>query len=441
MRRLCTVLGCALLVVALAAPAARGELVAAYEHAGAGGDLDIAVVVALTGEPITLPAGVNTAADEFHPSLSGDGRYLVFERATPAGVAYANADANVARSDPLPSNEPASQPDKQVIMVDLHTGAPVQPTPLLIADRKKVTPSISTDAHWVIHGSTTGGGPPTARMSVFDVSAAPAVPPEKQFDRTDIHNILLNPTLGTGDRPALVFSTLNESGGAELPLGIVPAIDPSGGGVQQLGPAQGVVELDRGTDRGDNHAAILSNRFVAYDQVPFSNATGWNGDADIHGYDIATGQPVTLAPGLNTGGDERMPAWSADGRYLAFIHHRPADQGDDLLVYDFATGQFVNAIPTNLGRNPADSAAGVFRRLEGNLSIADDPTLTRQVIIVGFVTVVCTYVPVGATTPPPKGGAPITIDRVSYVQKCTLRSGIRVAGTTVKVGFLVQRIV
>ena len=92
-----------------------------------------------------------------------------------------------------------------------------------------------------------------------------------------------------------------------------------------------------------------------------------------------------------------MPAWSADGRYLAFIHHRPADQGDDLLVYDFATGQFVNAIPTNLGRNPADSAAGVFRRLEGNLSIADDPTLTRQVIIVGFVTVVCTYVPVGAT--------------------------------------------
>ena len=88
MRRLCTVLGCALLVVALAAPAARGELVAAYEHAGAGGDLDIAVVVALTGEPITLPAGVNTAADEFHPSLSGDGRYLVFEpEGTPPRIA------------------------------------------------------------------------------------------------------------------------------------------------------------------------------------------------------------------------------------------------------------------------------------------------------------------------------------------------------------------
>src|SRR5207237_8456952 len=60
---------------------------------------------------------------------------------------------------------------------------------------------------------------------------------------------------------------------------------------------------------------------------------------------------------------------------------------------------------------------------------------------VGFGTGGCTSLPAGATTPPPKGGAPITIDRVSYVQKCTLRSGIRVAGTTVKVGFLVQRIV
>jgi hypothetical protein len=441
MRRSCILLGCALLAVALAAPAARAELIAAYDHPGPGGELDIALVAALTGEPIALPAGVNAAgSDDFHPSLSGDGRYLVFERATPAGTAYANADANVALFDPLPPNDPASQPDKQVIMVDLHTGAMVQPTPLVIADRRKVTPSISADARWLIDGSTSGAQ--SAQMSVFDVSAAPFVPPEKQLDRTFFHATLLNPALGTGGLPALAFSTLNETLGPELPLGIAAAIQPVGSGLQTLGPNQGLVELDRGTDRGDNHAAILDNRYVAYDQVPFSDATGWNGDASIQGYDIATGQPVTLAPGLNDFGDARMPAWSADGRYLAYIVHRPDDQSDSLFVYDFATGQFVNPTPTNLGANPSDSAAGVFRRLEGNLSIADDPTVTRQIVAVVTSTLVCSYVPVGKQilAKRPTGGV-IVVNRVSYVQKCTLHAGLRLSGTTVTVGFLVQRIV
>jgi WD40-like Beta Propeller Repeat len=440
MRRSCTLLACALLAAALVAPAAHAELIAAYDHPGPGGNLEIALVAALTGEPIALPAGVNIAgSDNFHPSLSGDGRYLVLERASPAGTAYASADTNVASFDPLPPNDPASQPDKQVIMLDLHTGAMVQPTPLVIADRMKVTPSISADAHWLIHGSTSGAQ--SAQMSVFDVSAAPFVPPEKQLDRTFFHATLLNPALGTGGLPALAFSTLNETLGPELPLGIVAAIQPVGSGLQTLGPNQGLVELDRGTDRGDNHAAILDNRYVAYDQVPFSDATGWNGDAAIRGYDIATGQPVTLAPGLNDFGDARMPAWSADGRYLAYIHHRP-DGGDDLLVYDFATGQFVNPTPTDLGTNPSDTAAGVFRRLEGNLSIADDPTLTRQIVAVVTSTLVCSYVPVSTLilAKRPTGGI-IVVNRVSYVQKCRLQAGIRLSGTTVTVGFLVQRIV
>jgi hypothetical protein len=33
------------------------------------------------------------------------------------------------------------------------------------------------------------------------------------------------------------------------------------------------------------------------------------------------------------------------------------------------------------------------------------------------------------------------IQKITYTQVCTLRFGVRVAGTTVKVGFLVQRIV
>ena len=35
---------------------------------------------ASTGTRLTLPAGVNTTDDELHPSLSVDGRYLVWMR-------------------------------------------------------------------------------------------------------------------------------------------------------------------------------------------------------------------------------------------------------------------------------------------------------------------------------------------------------------------------
>ena len=112
MRRWAGAVAAAATIMAVAPAAARAELIAAYDHPGPGGDLDIALIAATTGEPIQLPATVNTSADEFHPSLSGDGRLLTFERASPAGMAYAGADAKAGTSDPLPPNDSASQPDK-----------------------------------------------------------------------------------------------------------------------------------------------------------------------------------------------------------------------------------------------------------------------------------------------------------------------------------------
>jgi hypothetical protein len=139
MWRLTFAVGAVTTLLVLPPARAHAEPIAAYDRPGPGGDLDIALAVATTGEPITLPAGINTSADEFHPSLSGDGRLLTFERATPAGMAYAGADANVAKSDPLPPFDSASQPDKQIIVVDLHSGTRVQPTAFGIADRTKIT--------------------------------------------------------------------------------------------------------------------------------------------------------------------------------------------------------------------------------------------------------------------------------------------------------------
>jgi WD40-like Beta Propeller Repeat len=402
MRRLTFAVGAVTTMLALAPAGADAELSAAFDRPGPGGDLDIALVAATTGEPITLPAGINTSADEFHPSLSADGRLLTFERATPAGTAYAGADANAAKDDPLPPFDSAGQPDKQIILVDMHSGTRVQPTALAIADRKKITPSLSSDARWLIHGSTTGGEVPSARVTVFDVSGAPNLPPETQIDRTDFHNALQSPAIGTGDRPLIPFSELQERLGPEMPLYMLSGFDPRVGGVQ----APSFKLLDRGTEKGDNHPAILANRFVAYEQTPFSRLTGWNGDADIRGFDVSSGQPVTLVPGINTPGDERMPAWSGDGRYFAWIQHRSDDEHEQLFVYDFDTTQLVNPTPTDLGANPSGTSPGIFRRLQGNVSIADDPTVTRQAILVGTSTLVCVYVASGGGATPPKAALP-----------------------------------
>jgi hypothetical protein len=55
-------------------------LIAAYDRYETGKGFELGLVNASTGTRLTLPAGVNTTDDELHPSLSVDGRYLVWMR-------------------------------------------------------------------------------------------------------------------------------------------------------------------------------------------------------------------------------------------------------------------------------------------------------------------------------------------------------------------------
>src|SRR5262245_19952636 len=71
--------------LALLAPAAaRADIIAAVQVTGPDGSPDIAVMNATTGQRATLPAGINTAQQELHPSISPNGRRLVFLRLDPA---------------------------------------------------------------------------------------------------------------------------------------------------------------------------------------------------------------------------------------------------------------------------------------------------------------------------------------------------------------------
>lgn len=72
------------LMLAIGAPA-DANIIAAVEQPAGGSrtDLDIGLYDATTGAKLSLPAGVNTTDDELHPSLTRDGRLLVFERSSP----------------------------------------------------------------------------------------------------------------------------------------------------------------------------------------------------------------------------------------------------------------------------------------------------------------------------------------------------------------------
>src|SRR5437763_1737937 len=68
-------------LLALAAPAARADIFAVADHDTTGSPSNIDIVVADTsGLAASLPAGVDTQADETHPSVTADGTRLVFER-------------------------------------------------------------------------------------------------------------------------------------------------------------------------------------------------------------------------------------------------------------------------------------------------------------------------------------------------------------------------
>ena len=130
-----TVTVSALAALALA-PAARANIIAAVEQPAGGGrtDLDIALYDATAGTKLTLPAGVNTTDDELHPSITPDGRRLVFERLNSAGgtvrIIIVDLSTGVSadlfsgfETSAIPPNSPAITADGKTVI----TGRPAPP--------------------------------------------------------------------------------------------------------------------------------------------------------------------------------------------------------------------------------------------------------------------------------------------------------------------------
>jgi WD40 repeat protein len=334
--------------VALAATAgsARADIIAAVEVQRSGGaDLDIRLLNAGTGSVISLPAGVNTSADELHPSLTKDGTRMVFQRIDGAGT---NRIVAVTMSGGQSA--------------DLFTGFEVAETP-------PSTPAIKPDGAEVATGRPTHapGGTPgndpgetqTAALTLTGLGGFPGGP----FTHTTRDVKVYDGTSGETLHPAY--------GGTRMAVGAVIS-----GQLDEIlvVPASGSPVVITSSNAHLRHPAmdadagslvLMESRTAATGVLPniaFRSPTG-------------TGAPTALPALVNSSSAETRPALTADGRFVGFV--RTTSAGDRLFVWDSQTQTLLNPSGVSLGSVPSRA------RSTGNLTLRVKPTIVGTAITPG----------------------------------------------------------
>jgi len=340
------------LTAAAAAPAGApaAGLIAAYDRYETGKGFEIGLVNASTGSRLAVPAGVNTTDDELHPSLSVDGRYLVWVR---------------MRLLPKLNGDIVVPSERTLFMLDRQTG--------------------------VITTMATGNGAP----------AGPAF-----ANRT-------NRTLTWGVRPhstsccILKFQAVSSDntigGSTGFPLGFLPApagqnldathaamdsnpltnlgvswvsTDANTGGLLTGGST--LVGLREGgqvrADFGDAATPVSHPVFRRGDQYVALDKTS-GADANIQTISFPAETALTAAPTpITTADPERMPAWSPGGLQLGFV--RTTGGRRVLPVYDLTPGlQAILNPPIDLGADAPTPQTRAIQSSWGGLSIAESSAL------------------------------------------------------------------
>lgn len=244
----------------------------------------------------------------FHPSISADGRYVVFD-----------TDAtNLAPGD--------TSPDVDVFRHDVATGTTVK-----VSDQGGGDADISNDGRFVVYSGEFGGV-----LTLWDASTATRA------------NIGPGGTPVTGQHPAM-------SGDARyVAFATTSAIDPADTAFESdvvvLDRANGIFEYASVTNGGafgnnDSYRPAISDdgRYVVFESYAtnFAIESGFS-DVDVFVRDRIAGTTVCLtSPGSTR--DSFGPTISPDGRYAAFgsfqalVSPDPAFN-DDYFVFDLLTG-------------------------------------------------------------------------------------------------------
>jgi hypothetical protein len=339
------------LAVLLAAPAAaRADIYGvadAHTPFGSTG-VDSYMFNASTGARVSLPSSINTAADETHPSISGDGSKLVFER-----------DAGAVRIvlASLPSGT----------LTDLFNGIEQSANP-------QSAPAISADGKLVLTGE------PFQHVQVGTVSA---------LTLTDISTV---PFTRTQYTPQYAYGS-----GAQSGVSADPAIsgnllawtstqtDRSAGAI--LAKRDGAAALPLlNSPTANAHPALGTvdgTGIMLFDKRP----AGGKGDILFRFTDpVSTrAEPETIAlpPIVNSPLDESHPAITPDGRYIGFIRLDADGVHSRAFVWDTETQTLIDDHGLDLGQ--------IHLTDRGNLSLRADPLFRFTNVdrhgLVSFVTV------------------------------------------------------
>jgi len=309
---------------------ADANIIAATEQPAGGSrtDLDVALYDATTGARVALPASVNTTDDELHPSLTPDGRRLVFERSNPTTGTH------------------------RIVIVDLSTGRSADLfTGFEAAQVPPTSPAISADGNTVVTGRPGPSGTAFDQLlTVTDVSSFPAVStgPFPHHDLDGGQNgegagQVFEPALGPG---GLVAWEPRVSG---LAQGVsVRTLDASG--------PTCLLDDFNGQDLSQPALAAASTQDMLFVRRLLPGGATRPGDiwfAPLFPSSTCkVGGSVAALPALvNTPSqDESRPALTPDGRYVGFVRHQSNSNGHSVLfIWDSLTQTLVNAAGVDLG--------------------------------------------------------------------------------------------
>jgi hypothetical protein len=423
----------------LAPAAASGAgLIAAYDRYEAGKGFEIALVDVGRGTPVVLPAGVNTPADELHPTLSADGRFLAFARMTLL---------------PKLNGDIVPPPERTVHWADLQTGqitaVGAGSGPVLTAR----TPTSST-LTWGVPPETSQPSPATREGSaaVALLSAAGAVAPSRgsagavnaSVDTRDLYvphaasipNRLTEtvftpacqPCEATRDARYLSLAYHDPVTGAVTKSTARLSLFGIIGGVSDLPQTHRVLEFGAPGAPAGHPVPRSGDGYVALDV-----ASGE--DVDIHSITYPGETQTSAAPvPITTAAPERMPAWSPDGLALGFV--RTEGGRRKLGVFDSTPGlqTIVNPL-VDLGLDAPTPQTRAFQSVWGGLSLATAPAALAPVVACAQV---CLANLQAATL-----ASPVRLTPTVSTSRKTQRIGIfvaRVTGTRKLLGRTVARI-
>jgi hypothetical protein len=348
---------------------AATSLIGAYDKYVSGKGFEIGLVDLGTGQNISLPTGVNTAADEIHPALTANGRFLVFTRmqVTP-----------LLNGDVIPPSE------RTIVMFDRTTGVSVPPFP-----------PAATGVERKGAGATITPGPEGEDTLAFGLRPTLPVPDGSTqtlvrvgFLRSGTFNAA-NPLLGTGSLPAqersntssvldLVHATVLLRSGGHTRAYARLRFDPGTGATTT--PPQTVIDTKSGQTTSStegtgaipaatNHPAVRSpDGYVAFDLAPPQKP----GDLRTILFPGQTASDLAPAP-ITSSADERMPAWSSDATKLAFVRAPAIGGTRQLLVYDTTAGlQTIVNTGVALGTPAPTGQLRAFHDAWGGIALATE---------------------------------------------------------------------